>query len=163
MTGNRAATRRKINAQNRGKSKYKRISWDEATTIIANEIKRIQDKYGQFGVMTVAEYIHGESKNVHAHGGMSHPTVQQDGGQVHPRDPLHRQPGSRVYGGYHIFGTPGYPTGATTLDVAQNSEQLITFCGDWETNMSSKARRWRAPTVGSSRTLGCSTFPSTSA
>ncbi len=36
----------KINPQNRGISKYKRISWDEATTIIASELKRIQEKYG---------------------------------------------------------------------------------------------------------------------
>ena len=34
------------NPQNRGKSKYKRISWDEASTIVANEVKRIQKKYG---------------------------------------------------------------------------------------------------------------------
>jgi len=36
----------KINAQNRGISKYKRISWDTATTIIANEINRVADTYG---------------------------------------------------------------------------------------------------------------------
>ena len=29
------------NTQNRGKSKYRRISWDEATNIVANEIKRM--------------------------------------------------------------------------------------------------------------------------
>ena len=34
------------NPQNRGKSKYKRISWDEATDIIASEIKRVREKYG---------------------------------------------------------------------------------------------------------------------
>lgn len=31
------------NPQNRGKSKYVRISWDEATQIIADEIKRVHD------------------------------------------------------------------------------------------------------------------------
>ncbi len=34
------------NPQNRGISKYQRISWDEAADIIASEIKRIHKKYG---------------------------------------------------------------------------------------------------------------------
>ncbi len=33
-------------AENRGKSEYERISWDEALDIIAREVKRIVDKYG---------------------------------------------------------------------------------------------------------------------
>ena len=32
--------------ETRGKSRYVRISWDEATTIIADELKRIREKYG---------------------------------------------------------------------------------------------------------------------
>ena len=39
------------NTQNRGKSKYVRISWDEATTIIADEIRRIHKEYGPLGVL----------------------------------------------------------------------------------------------------------------
>ena len=54
----------KTNPQNRGKSKYKRISWDEATTIIASEIKRIQQKYGFFGILAQGDG-HGEGKTVH--------------------------------------------------------------------------------------------------
>jgi len=34
------------NPQNRGKSGYERITWDEALTIVAGEIKRITDTYG---------------------------------------------------------------------------------------------------------------------
>src|SRR4030043_1805796 len=37
------------NPQNRGKSKYKRISWDEAARIVASEIKRIHETYGPAG------------------------------------------------------------------------------------------------------------------
>lgn len=52
------------NPQNRGTSRFKRISWDEATDIIASEITRIQQKYG-----TSAIYLmrgnHGETKCVH--------------------------------------------------------------------------------------------------
>jgi molybdopterin guanine dinucleotide-containing S/N-oxide reductase-like protein len=35
----------KINPENRGKSKYKRISWDEATGIIASELTRVAEQY----------------------------------------------------------------------------------------------------------------------
>jgi trimethylamine-N-oxide reductase (cytochrome c) len=52
------------NIQNRGKSKYRRISWDEATTIIANEIKRVGEKYGPFAVLCHGDG-HGETKTVH--------------------------------------------------------------------------------------------------
>jgi anaerobic selenocysteine-containing dehydrogenase len=34
------------NPQNRGKSRYERISWDEAATIVAGEIKRVRETYG---------------------------------------------------------------------------------------------------------------------
>jgi len=34
------------NPQNRGKSGYKRISWDEALDIVAAEMKRIRETYG---------------------------------------------------------------------------------------------------------------------
>ncbi len=49
------------NTQNRGKSKYVRISWDEATDIIASELKRVQKKYGPFAVLAQIDG-HGESK-----------------------------------------------------------------------------------------------------
>jgi anaerobic selenocysteine-containing dehydrogenase len=53
------------NPQNRGISKYKRISWDEAADIIASEIKRIQKKYGPYAILAQADG-HGECKMVHA-------------------------------------------------------------------------------------------------
>ncbi len=40
------------NPQNRGKSKYVRISWDEALDIVVSEIKRIQKKYGPEGILS---------------------------------------------------------------------------------------------------------------
>jgi trimethylamine-N-oxide reductase (cytochrome c) len=39
------------NPQNRGKSRYVRISWDEATDIVASELRRIQKKYGTTAVL----------------------------------------------------------------------------------------------------------------
>jgi len=53
----------KVNAQNRGISKYKRITWDQAATIIAGEIKRVADKYGSEAVSTVYSGGHSEGHN----------------------------------------------------------------------------------------------------
>ena len=54
----------KINAQNRGKSKYKRITWDEATTIIASELKRVADKYGPAAICDLYLSGHNEGHSV---------------------------------------------------------------------------------------------------
>ena len=53
------------NPQNRGISKYERISWDDACDIIAAEIKRIQDECGPFSIYAQSDG-HGETKTVHA-------------------------------------------------------------------------------------------------
>ena len=52
------------NPQNRGKSRYERISWDEALEIIASEIKRVQEKYGPEAILLQADG-HGETKVIH--------------------------------------------------------------------------------------------------
>ncbi len=39
------------NTQNRGKSKYVRISWDEASKLIASEIRRVHKQYGYNGIL----------------------------------------------------------------------------------------------------------------
>lgn len=46
------------NPQNRGKSPYVRISWDEALDIVSSEIKRIQDTYGQSAVAGMTSSHH---------------------------------------------------------------------------------------------------------
>ena len=56
------------NPQNRGSSKYKRISWDEALDIVVNEIRRIEERYGMEAILSQSDG-HGETKCVHsAHG-----------------------------------------------------------------------------------------------
>jgi trimethylamine-N-oxide reductase (cytochrome c) len=47
------------------KSKFKRISWDTATTIIADEIKRIKTKYTPWAILCCMD-AHGETKTIHA-------------------------------------------------------------------------------------------------
>ena len=58
------------NPQNRGKSKYQRISWDEATDIIASEIKRVIKKYGPTGDTLTGRWTRGNQ------GGARRPRLQ---------------------------------------------------------------------------------------
>jgi molybdopterin guanine dinucleotide-containing S/N-oxide reductase-like protein len=53
------------NPQNRGKSKYQRISWDEATTIVAAEIQRMKKQYGSYYAVLCHGDGHGETKTIH--------------------------------------------------------------------------------------------------
>jgi len=46
------------NPQNRGKSGYERISWDEALDIVAGEIKRIQAAYGEHAITGLTSSHH---------------------------------------------------------------------------------------------------------
>ena len=53
------------NPQNRGKSGYVRISWDEALDIVAGEIKRIKGEYGPYAILSQSDG-HSETGAVHA-------------------------------------------------------------------------------------------------
>jgi molybdopterin guanine dinucleotide-containing S/N-oxide reductase-like protein len=54
--------------ENRGKSGYVRISWDEAAEIVAGEIRRVRQKYGLSAILSQSDG-HGETKTIHnAHG-----------------------------------------------------------------------------------------------
>ena len=56
------------NPQNRGKSKYVRISWDEAAQLIADELLRIKSQYGMEAVLCESDG-HSEGKHIApAHG-----------------------------------------------------------------------------------------------
>jgi len=46
------------NPQNRGKSGYRRISWDEALDIVASEIKRVQSVYGKEALSAMTSSHH---------------------------------------------------------------------------------------------------------
>lgn len=49
------------NPQNRGKSDFVRISWDEAVDIVVGEIRRIREKYGSMEPVLVQADGHGQS------------------------------------------------------------------------------------------------------
>jgi len=125
----------KINPQSRGKSKFKRITWDEATDILAKEIKRVQDKYGVAGVMCVGEDGHHEAKVVHGGCG-NHMRLMRDAGgytrEIRNADSWE----GWFWGNMHLWGTQmiGVPPAAPVGEEAQNCEMIISV-NDAETTV----------------------------
>lgn len=129
----------KTNPQNRGKSKYKRISWDEVTTIIADEIKRIQEKYGYFAILAQGDG-HGEGKTVHGpHGCMTQllrhmgPDEQSSyTAQIRVADSWEGWYwGGKHFNGWETTGTSS-PSANLTMDMAENCEMML-YSTDKET------------------------------
>ncbi|MFB0532793.1 MAG: molybdopterin-dependent oxidoreductase, partial [Desulfatiglandales bacterium] len=123
------------NPQNRGKSKFKRISWDEAATIIANEIKRIKEQYGPYAVLCHGDG-HGETKTIHGPHGCQMLLMQKVGGYTLAVRNADSWEGW-YWGSEHVWGTGhcGLLTPAYNLlnDVTQNTEMLIHIGADLET------------------------------
>ena len=123
------------NIQNRGKSKYKRISWDEATDLIVSEVKRVQAKYGPFAILAEGEG-HGQSKMVHFSHSCQRTLLQYLGGftsQVRNADSWE----GWYYGAKHVWGE-GYvgmqrPKTNLFKDVSENTDLLLWWGGDPET------------------------------
>ncbi|MCB2180317.1 molybdopterin-dependent oxidoreductase [bacterium] len=123
------------NPQNRGTSKYVRISWDEATDIIAKEIRRIHDKYGPYAILAQADG-HGETKTVHGPHGCQTRLLELMGGytlQV-------RQPDSWegwYWGAKHAWGMDPVgkmsPQTNVMKDIMENSDMLLFWGADPET------------------------------
>ncbi|HTY81584.1 MAG TPA: molybdopterin-dependent oxidoreductase, partial [Dehalococcoidales bacterium] len=65
--------------ENRGKSKFQRISWDEASELISAELNRVREQYGPEAVFVEAD-CHGECKTVHAPHGCQTLLLDQLGG-----------------------------------------------------------------------------------
>ena len=84
------------NPQNRGKSGYTRISWDEAAQLVADELVRIKETYGPEAVLCQAD-MHGEGKHVAPSHGCPNRLLSLMGG-VHSADAEHGQLGGLVLG-----------------------------------------------------------------
>lgn len=126
----------KINAQNRGKSKFKRISWDEAATIIANEIKRTTQKYGARTVLA-QQHGHGEKKNVACRHGAGSVALARFGGDY---TNLARNPDSWEgwsWGARHVWGQDDHGKMAdhrnVWVDALKNTEMILYWGCDGET------------------------------
>jgi len=122
-------------AENRGKSKYVRISWDEAIDIIAKEIKRIYEKYGPYAILCQGDG-HGETMAVHGPHGCNAMLCQLLGGFTMQT----RQPDSWegwYWGGKHVWGIE--PSGKMAPltncfpDIAENTNLLLFWGCDPET------------------------------
>jgi molybdopterin guanine dinucleotide-containing S/N-oxide reductase-like protein len=140
----------KRNPQNRGRSKFKRISWDEATTIIAAELRRVKERYGPYAVLCIGEEGHYESKLVHAPSGCHARLLSKFGGYTREV----RNPDSWegwYWGARHVWGNMGMGSGTPgplVTDVAEHTK-MIVWGGDWETTtggahgrINSQAMRW---------------------
>ncbi len=123
------------NPQNRGKSKYVRISWDEATDIIASEIKRIHKKYGVYGILAMGDG-HGENKMLQGPHGLHMWLLKKLGGYTqHIRNADSWE--GWYYGSEHVWGTgfSGHmlPHDNVMKDVTENADMVLVWGGDPET------------------------------
>jgi len=124
------------NAHNRGKSKFERISWEEAAKLIAGEITRVKETYGPYAILSQGDG-HGESKIVHAAHGIQFEFLKLTGGSTYQ----FRTPDSWegwYWGAKHVWGmdsTVGLMEPKTNIvkDMAENAEQLLFWGCDPET------------------------------
>ncbi len=122
------------NPQNRGVSKYKRISWDEALDVITSEMQRIKEKYGPTALLYQCDQ-HGENKVVQACHGAGRKLLRAWGGftlQI-------RQPDSWEgwwWGNKHFWGCEPVGQGQQSnllWDISKNAELLLFWGCDQET------------------------------
>jgi anaerobic selenocysteine-containing dehydrogenase len=122
------------NTQNRGKSKYVRISWDEALDIIVSEMNRIKETYGPTALLYQCDQ-HGENKVVQACHGAGRKLLPLWGGYTLQI----RQPDSWEgwwWGSKHFWGCEPVGQGKQSnllYDVAKNCELLLFWGCDQET------------------------------
>ena len=118
----------------RGKDKYRRISWDEAAQIIAEEIHRQFEVYGP-GSVLVQQDGHGETKIVHPCHGCMTGLMDELGGLVMQA----RQPDSWegwYWGAKHVWGQEPLGQGRTQnlfYDLTMNCKMMLYWGCDNET------------------------------
>ena len=123
------------NPQNRGKSGYVRISWDEAAQIAADELVRIKEKYGPEAVLCQAD-LHGEGKTVAPSHGCPNRLLALMGGYTLQMRNMDSWEGW-YWGAKHVWG--GEPAGqmmpTTNVypDIAKHAQLLLYWGCDQET------------------------------
>lgn len=139
----------KFHPENRGKSKFRRASWDEVTGIISSEIKRVTEKYGANSIFCIGEDGHKESKDIHSGGGW-HCNLMATVNGTFTREV--RTPDS-VEGWYwgtkHVWG-PGLnmglgmaaPSQNVIKDVSENTDMIVLQSGDWEATQNYASQYW---------------------
>ncbi|MFC1869392.1 molybdopterin-dependent oxidoreductase [Thermodesulfobacteriota bacterium] len=121
--------------ENRGKSKYVRISWDEALDIIVSETERVKEEYGTSSILAQCDG-HGQTKIVHAAHGCNALLLKQLGGYtLQTRNPDSWE--GYYWGAKHVWGMD--PVGVepqinVVPDVAENTELMLYWGCDPETS-----------------------------
>ncbi len=123
------------NTQNRGISKYKRISWDEATDIVAKELKRVQKQYGPYAVLAQVDG-HSEDKQLHAPHGCPTLLLDKMGGfTVQIRNPDSWE--GWYWGSKHVWGDGSVgmmaPADNALKDMTEYDEMILFWGCDPET------------------------------
>jgi molybdopterin guanine dinucleotide-containing S/N-oxide reductase-like protein len=123
------------NTQNRGISKYKRITWDEVAELLSHEIKRVHKKYGPYAILTQTDG-HSECKQLNAPHGCITLLLSKMGGYTQQT----RNPDSWegwYYGSKHVWGDGNvgmmHPADNTIKDISENCDMVLFWAGDPET------------------------------
>ncbi len=123
------------NPQNRGKSKYVRISWDEAAQIVADELVRIKETYGPEAVLCQAD-MHGEGKNVSPSHGCPNRLLSLMGGYTLQMRNMDSWEGW-FWGAKHVWGCEPVgemaPQANLFPDIAKHADLLLFWGCDPET------------------------------
>ena len=123
------------NTQNRGKSGYIRISWDEAAQIAADELVRMKETYGSEAVLCQSD-MHGEGKHVAPSHGCPNRLLALMGGYTLQMRNMDSWEGW-YWGAKHVWGCEpvGQMIPMTNLypDIAEHSELLLFWGCDPET------------------------------
>ena len=124
------------NPQNRGKSKFKRISWDEASSIIVQEIKRVQEKYGPYALLCHGDG-HGETKTIHGPHSCQMLLMEKAGDYTLAVRNADSWEGW-YWGAEHVWGgekAQGFmlPVCNVLNDISQHTQMLVHIGSDLET------------------------------
>ncbi len=121
--------------ETRGKSKFVRISWDEATQIVADELLRVKETYGMSAVLCQAD-MHGEGKNIAPSHGCPNRLLSMLGGytiQIRNMDSWE----GWFWGAKHVWGCEPVgemmPMANIWPDIIQNADQILCWGCDPET------------------------------
>ena len=121
------------NPQNRGVSKFVRISWDEALDTIASEIRRQYDTYGPGSIFAQLDG-HGQTRSVHGPHGCMYRLLNLMGGfclQSRNADSWE----GWYWGAKHVWACDrGLGEQGNLLnDITQNTKLLLVWGGDADT------------------------------
>ncbi|MBP1707330.1 MAG: molybdopterin oxidoreductase [Chloroflexi bacterium] len=138
------------NIQNRGKSGFVRISWEEALDIIEGEIRRVVDQYGPYAILCQSDG-HGETKCVHGPHGAQRDLLRLLGGYTQQC----RNPDSWegwYWGAKHVWGQEPVGQGRQcnlVPDIAENTGLLLYWGCDaestgwgWSGQIASRLMYW---------------------